>query len=101
MSNLIIFIFFLEILGLLLLTALLYMFVTGRHSGTIAVNHKLFNTSYGAKFFFIQAFIFFLWSSVISMLFLFWSSLYLAAAACTLELTLVELFYEFGLATGG
>ena len=35
------------------------------------------------------------------MLFLFWSSLYLAAAACTLELTLVELFYEFGLATGG
>jgi hypothetical protein len=70
-TNLIIFIFFLEIFGLLLLIILLYMFSIGRVGGLITLNNKLFNTTYGAKFFFIQTFLFFLWSSVISMLFLF------------------------------
>jgi hypothetical protein len=70
-TNLVIFIFFLEILGLALLVVFLYLFVTARHVGLAQLNHKTFNTIYAAKFFFIQAFLFFLWSSVISMLLLF------------------------------
>jgi hypothetical protein len=95
-TNLAIFIFFLEILGLLLLTALLYIFVIVRRQvHLVALNFKLFNASYGSKFLFIQTLLFFLWSSAISMLLLFWGCLFIGVGCLSLELSLLELAYTF------
>lgn len=97
-TNLAIFIFFLEIFGLLLLVALLYTFVIfSRQNYLITLNNKLFNTAYSSKFYFIQTLLFFLWSSAISMLLLFWGCLFLGLNCLSLDLTLVELFYNFSI----
>lgn len=96
-SNLLIFLFFFEIVGLLLLIALLYLFVlASRQVGGLRSNGKLLNYAVGAKFLFMQTLLFFLWSSALSMLCLFWGSLALGSNCFSLELSLIELFYDFG-----
>ena len=60
MSNLLVFLFFFEVLGLLLLLALLYAFVLAeRRVGALAANGKLLNNTLGAKFLFMQTLLFF------------------------------------------
>ena len=100
-SNITIFIFFLELLGLLLLIVLLYLFIIlDRQLNSVGLNHKLFNTAYGSKFLFIQTLLFFLWSSALSMLLLFWGCLTLGVSCLSLDLLLVELFYTFASLAG-
>jgi hypothetical protein len=83
---------------LLILLILLYMFViSNRQLQGVMFNNKLFNTSYSSKFLFIQTLLFFLWSSAISMLCLFWSCVNLCTNCIGLDVTVIELFYHFSL----
>jgi hypothetical protein len=95
-NNLLIYIFFLEILSILLIVLLLYSYLIANYTGGVsATGLKLFNLQYTTKFLFFQAILFFLWSSSISMLLLFWSCVYLLHICFTLDFSILNLLFSF------
>lgn len=95
-NNLLIYVFFLEILSILLIVLLLYSYLVVNYTGRASTGGlKLFNLQYTTKFLFFQAVLFFLWSSAVSMLLLFWSSVYLLHICFTLDFSVLNLLFLF------
>lgn len=92
-TNLVIYLFFFEIFGLLLIMAVLYMYLaTSRASRVGLASASLFNAAYGGKVLLIQTILFFLWSSALSMILLFWACTYIVDLCYSLELSLLEVY---------
>jgi len=96
-NNIILYLFFLELLGLLALCGLLYTYCINDvwHSGKPHLNVKYLNATFNTKFLFIRTVLFFLWSSAISMILLFWGLINICTVYPIVDLSTVDIFFLY------
>ena len=99
-TSLIAYLFFIEIFGLLFLIISLYIFLATQRGIRMAITSKnLFNAHYSGKLMFVQAFLFFFWTSAVAMIILIWSCTWLVDICASLSLTAVDILLVFELSS--